>query len=192
MYRHVKQQLVTARLFTTMATVAVATATAACGSSAPPQSTASSNTSPLSDKSGPPRRLKSTGSTEAFSKCMRANGVTNFPDLGSNGITIGAGNGTLSINGVSINALAYEAARPKCQKYLPHQHVTQEQTEQQSERDLRFANCMRSHGVSKYPDPKASSSSGSSQQAVHLQGINPSAPTFQAAAKQCGGFNPKG
>jgi len=123
---------------------------------------------------------------------MRANGVTNFPDLGSSGMIIGAGNGTLSINGVSVNAPAYRAARPKCQKYLPHQQLTQEQAAQQTQRDLRFANCMRDHGVSNYPDPKPNSSSGGSEQAVHLQGINLSAPAFRAAAQHCGGFNPKG
>ena len=180
------------RLLVAAAALAAAMTIAACGSDTPSGSTASSSTSPTSGKSGPPSHPKAAGSTEAFSKCMRANGVPNFPDLGSNGMEIAAGKGTLSINGVSVNAPAYKAARPKCRKYLPHQQVTQEQATQLYQHALTFAKCMRRNGVPDYPDPQANSSSGGNQ-AGHLPpSINPSAPGFQTAAKTCGGFNPKG
>jgi hypothetical protein len=126
-----------------------------------------------------------------FSKCMRANGVPNFPDLSNNGMRIEASPGqTLSINGVSINAPAFAAARQKCQKYLPHQQATPAQAAQQRQQGLEFSKCMRSHGVPNFPDPKVVSSAGGNR-TVYLPGINFQSPAFQAAAKACGG-GPKG
>ena len=67
---------------------------------------------------------------------------------------------------------------------------TQAQAQQRAS-GLKFANCMRSHGVPNYPDPKVFNGQGGNQE-VYLPGINPSAPAFQTAAKAYGGFNPKG
>lgn len=43
---------------------------------------------------------------------------------------------------------------------------------------LRFASCMRSHGVPHFPDPSSSGSFGGS-------GINPASPAFNAAQSAC-------
>ncbi|HTX32318.1 MAG TPA: hypothetical protein VMD09_13130 [Solirubrobacteraceae bacterium] len=144
---------------------------------------------------GATRSISTTASATqsglAFSNCMRANGVPNFPDLGSTGIQIAGSGQTISVNGVSLNGPAYEDARAKCQKYLPtHKTASPSQQEQaqQRARGLKFANCMRSHGVPNYPDPRYYNGG----QQVYLPGINPYAPAFQTAAKACGGFNPKG
>ena len=51
---------------------------------------------------------------------------------------------------------------------------------------VRFANCMRSHGVTNYPDP---SSNGRAQS---LNQINPSSPTFQRAYTACQKYLPNG
>jgi len=128
----------------------------------------------------------------AFSKCMRANGVPNFPDLGNNGIRIEGSGQTLSVNGISVSAPAFMAARQTCEKYKPHTSGTPTavQAAQQHEEGLKFARCMRSHGVPNFPDPKVVSSHGGNQ-TVYLPGINPHAPAFQTAAKACSG-GPKG
>lgn len=47
---------------------------------------------------------------------------------------------------------------------------------------LRFASCMRSHGVPKFPDP----SSGGGIQIQASSGINPQTPAFKAAQSACG------
>jgi hypothetical protein len=164
-----------------------------CGGSAPSRTastTASRRTYGSSASSGSGSHL--TSPTQTFSKCMRADGVPNFPDLSSNGMRIAANGQTISINGVSINVPAFTAARQKCEKYMPHTGgtPTPAQSAQQQQQDLRFARCMRSHGIPNFPDPNTSSSGGA--QTVHLGGINLSGPAFQAAAKKCGGFNPKG
>ncbi len=135
---------------------------------------------------GPPGAL-------AFSKCMRANGVPNFPDIAAGGIQVvstqGPNGQTLSVNGVSVNAPAFRAARQKCQKNMPHLRASQAQTAQAIQQGLKFARCMRSHGVPNFPDPKVFSSHGGNQQ-VYLPGVNAQSPAFQAGAKACGG--PKG
>jgi hypothetical protein len=121
---------------------------------------------------------------------MRANGVPNFPDLSSNGMLIQGSAHAISVNGVSLNAPAFLAARAKCQKYLPSAYASAAATAQQRQRGLNFAKCMRSHNVPNFPDPKVISSSGGNQ-LVYLAGINLQSPAFQAAAEACGG-GPKG
>lgn len=162
--------------------VACAIAVAACGSSGKPSDSGSSaSTGGGSD---------STGSTLVFSKCMRAKGVPNFPDLSSHGMLIQGNAHTISVNGVSLSAPAFLAARADCQKYLPSAYLSAAQTAQQRQRGLNFAKCMRNHGVPNFPDPKVISSSGASQR-VYLPGVDPQSPAFRAAAKVCGG-GPKG
>lgn len=52
---------------------------------------------------------------------------------------------------------------------------------------LRFADCMRSHGVPNFPDPPAG---GGGIQFKAGSGINPQSPAFQAAQKACGNLIP--
>jgi hypothetical protein len=163
--------------------VGVAAALAACGSASPSSSGSSGTGSALTASRVHDDALK-------FAQCMRANGVPNFPDLGNNGMRIEGGGQTISINGVSVDAPAYRAARQKCQKYLPHTQGSPAQAAQQQQRGVKFARCMRSHGVPNFPDPKVVSSHSGNQQ-VYLPGINPQSPAFQTAAKACGG-GPKG
>ena len=180
MHDHRTPPLRLARLLTAAATFAAATTIAACGSSSP-----TSASSPTGISSNP------TSSTLAFSQCMRANGVPNFPDLSNNGMRIEGSGQTISVNGVSVNAPAFTAARQKCQQHLPHSDASPAQTAQQRQRGLTFARCMRSHGVPNFPDPKVITTSPGGNQEVYLPGINPQSPAFQAGAKACGG-GPKG
>jgi hypothetical protein len=159
-----------------------------CGSSTPTGTSSSRTASGSSSSSG----SHLTSSTLAFSKCMRANGVPSFPDLSNNGIRIEGSGQTITVNGVSVNAAAYAAARQKCEKYMPHTSgtPTPAQSAQERRQALNFARCMRRHGVPNFPDPKFIPSSHGNQ-TVSLSGINPYAPAFQTAAKKCGG-GPKG
>jgi hypothetical protein len=49
---------------------------------------------------------------------------------------------------------------------------------------LAFSNCMRSHGVSNFPDP-GSSGGGVQIQIGPSSGVNPQAPAFQSAQRSC-------
>ncbi len=195
MHDYLRQPFGHTRLPAALAALAATTIIAACGSSSPTvansSATASSRPSGSSSSSG--SGSSSTGSALPFSKCMRANGVPNFPDLSNNRMRIEASGQTISVNGVSVSVRAFTAARQKCEKYMPHASgtPTPAQAAQEHQQDLKFASCMRTHGVPNYPDPKVISSSNGNQTA-YLPGINPSAPAFQTAAKACGGFNPKG
>ena len=174
-----------ARLLAAGAVLAAATTIAACGSSSP--NTASSATTSATSVAS-----SSSDSTLAFSKCMRANGVPNFPDLSSNGMRIEGGTGqTISVNGVSVNAPAFLTARQSCERYMPHAHGSQTQNAQQTQRGLQFARCMRSHGVPNFPDPKVVGSHDGNQE-IYQPGLElQQSPAFQTAVKDCGGFNPK-
>jgi hypothetical protein len=191
MNEHQPRAVRPARLLGTFAAVVAAITIAACGSSAPNRSTAASPTSsPTGANASTGSGSSSASSTLAFSNCMRSHGVPNFPDLGSNGIKIEASGQTLSVNGVSVDAPAFLAARQECQKYMPTQQATPTEAAHQRQRGLEFAKCMRSHGVPNFPDPKVVSSHGGNQ-VLYLPGINPQSPAFEAAAKACGG-GPKG
>lgn len=180
MHDHFRQPPRRARLLTAAATLAAAATIAACGSTSSPTAPTSRSSNRSSDPS-------STSPALAFSKCMRANGVPNFPDLSGFGMKIAAGSGgqAISINGVSLNGPAYQAARAKCQKYMPRHTATipsaQAQAKQRAS-GLKVARCMRSHGVPNYPDPKYYGHG----QVVYIPGVNPATPAFQAAAKICG------
>lgn len=125
---------------------------------------------------------------------MRSNGVPNFPDLGGSGMRIEGSGQTLLVNGFSVNAPAFVAARAKCEKYIPHGNgnPSPAQTAEQMRKNLQFARCMRSHGVSSFPDPKITiSSNGNGVVDLRGSGLNFQSPAFKAASQACGG-GPKG
>lgn len=53
----------------------------------------------------------------------------------------------------------------------------------------RFAACMRSHGVSNFPDPRVTDSDGS--QRIAVQVVGPGTSAFRAARKACAGIMPQ-
>ncbi len=57
-----------------------------------------------------------------------------------------------------------------------------------SDQGLKFANCMRAHGVPNFPDPN----SGGGIQIPLGSGLKPQSPAFQAAQKRCGKLLPGG
>ena len=124
---------------------------------------------------------------------MRSDGVPNFPDLSSSAMLIQANGQTLSVNGVSVDASAFLAARAKCEKYMPHVAASPAQAAHQTRKGLQFARCMRSHGVPNFPDPKlTTSTNGNAVADLRGAGLNFQSPAFKAAATACGGFAPKG
>ncbi len=105
--------------------------------------------------SGPPSP-STIGSDElAFAKCMRSNGVPNFPDPGaSGGFLFHAGAGFIS-------SPAFKAAQAKCHELLPGggppgPGSSTNPSPQTLTRMLKLAQCMRGHGVYNFPDPRTS------------------------------------
>lgn len=125
---------------------------------------------------------------------MRDNGVPNFPDLSSDRMLLQASGQTVSVNGVSIDAPAFSAARARCERYMPgHVVASNGQQAQAFARALNFSRCMRAHGVPNFPDPKAATTGPGGNSAVDLRhsGLNFNSPAFMSATKACGG-GPKG
>jgi hypothetical protein len=125
-----------------------------------------------------------------FSRCMRANGVPNFPDPdGSGALQFGSG------SGIDPRSPGVQAAMQKCHKDLPTPHFTPAQLQAQKAAALRFSQCMRSHGVTNFPDPQFGPGG---QAAVKIggpgSGFDPNSPSFQHAMQACAslGLGPKG
>ena len=126
------------------------------------------------------------GDPAAYSACMRKNGVPDFPDPDSQGrlkITGGQrANGQKF--GVDPNSPQFKKAQQACQKLQPKGGKPSPQ-EQAKERQamLKFAQCMRSHGVPKFPDPQFPAGGGSLM--TIGKDVNPNSPQFKAAQQAC-------
>ena len=107
--------------------------------------------------------------TAAFARCMRSNGVPTFPDPASSG----------EIPKVQVVAAAksnprFNTAQAACMHLLPNGSLAPPQTAAQKRTqladELSFAKCMRSRGVSRFPDPTAQGQL--SVEMVQAQGID--------------------
>jgi hypothetical protein len=176
-----------------LALVALAPLLAACGSS----NTNSSNGAGASASAGPGKAVSaSTGI--AFARCVRSHGVPNFPDPtggSGGGVQIQASQragsgGTMTVNGVPVSAPAFQSAMQKCQSYMPHGgKLPPGGIASIRAKSLKFASCMRSHGVPNFPDPQIQSGPGGGV-GVRIGGpgsnINPGSPAFKTAQQDCG------
>jgi hypothetical protein len=179
------QSLITVR--GVAALVALALPLAACGSSNPSTTSASATSSKAEHGI-------------ALANCMRANGVPNFPDPSSTsggGIQIqqsarsGSGPST-EVNGVPVNGPAFQSAMQKCHSYLPNGgHPPPGGLAAARQKALKFAACMRSHGVPNFPDPRVSSGPGGGigiRIGAPGSGLDPNSPAFKSAQQACGTF----
>jgi hypothetical protein len=150
---------------------------AACGggSSASSASSTSTTTAPAGG-SGP------SGASGGFlqqavkyAQCMRSHGVANFPDPDPNG-------GAMPINppGVDTTSATYKAALAACKQYLTPEGSNPNQQTGAQNQQLKFAQCMRAHGITDFPDPSTSTG----QQTLPSD-IDPNSSAFQAANKAC-------
>src|SRR5919106_2238352 len=87
-----------------------------------------------------------------FAKCMRDNGVSEFPDPpASGGLTI---DGVLNGSSLDPNAPAWKQAIGACKDLQPPGFTGDEEvTAEEQEARLEFAQCIRDNGVEDFPDP---------------------------------------
>jgi hypothetical protein len=165
-----------------VAVVGLSLLAAACGGGSPGAKVAQIGTTSSAKGSGSPS-ASGSGSPTAFAACMRSHGVPNFPDPDSQGhfkITGGVSNGKTF--GVDTNSAQFKAADRACRKLQPNGgRPTAAQQQQEQQQMLKYAQCMRSHGVPKFPDPKA----GGALTLGDKSGVDPNTPQFQAAQKTC-------
>jgi hypothetical protein len=158
---------------------------AACGSSSP----STNNTA------------KGYSQALAFSKCMRAHGVSNFPDPSTSGGGVQLAIGPSS--GINPQAPAFRAAQQSCQHLLPNGGQPSAQASAQAKAQLlRTSECMRAHGITDFPDPQTGSPPSNPTGYSAVMGvdgaflaipssINPRSPAFKQAAAVCN-FGPRG
>ncbi len=137
-----------------IATIALAVLAAACSGG------------PSSSRTGVPPRAgasSGSGSTVAYSACMRSHGVPNYPDPDSNGHLAKGG-----AQQFGVSSSQFESAQRACADLFPNIDgsfmdqfhgcveggVCPQALVQQALTLMRnFAQCLRSHGVPNWPDP---------------------------------------
>ena len=132
--------------------------------------------SPGTAKGGPSAPSTPASAKEiAFAQCMRAHGITDYPD--SDGPLKVTGSGDLNPGNPT-----YRKARQACQPLLPVIRLSPAQAAQGNADVLRFAHCMRQHGITKFPDPRAGIDGNDT---VFLGKIDLHSPQFLAAQHAC-------
>jgi hypothetical protein len=189
------------------APVSLALVLAACGSSSPSiahlKSPANSHRPSSPSSSGGPSFSSSSGSGSGgggsstvvlgagahkslkYAQCMRTHGVPNFPDP--------TADGSFSLTGINPRSQQVQNAQNICGKLLSlgRQTPSPAQQAQALASALKFSQCMRSHGVTNFPDPQSSGGGiRISLKASASGGLDPSSPIFQAAQKACRGSLP--
>ncbi len=119
-----------------------------------------------------------------FAECMRNNGISAFPDPPASGaFTIdGIANGSP----LDTNSAAFTQAISACKKLEPAGFTGQKATPQQMNARLKFAQCMRDHGVPDFPDPTPDGPLIDTNRIPSLAGKDPRTdPGFNAAMQTC-------
>ncbi len=157
-------------------------ALAACGSSS-----SSTSSTAIASAGG-------TGGTQFqarlnLAKCLRAHGL-NVPDPSSGGGPAGGGGIFRSLR--NYPQAQVTAARQACQQYFaqafPRLNISPAQRAQLQQQLVKFAECMRSHGVD-VPDP--STSTGGFGIGRTFRSIDRNSPAFKSALSACQSLRPR-
>jgi hypothetical protein len=128
----------TARPLAVLVLSAVVALISACGSNSP-AATGGNNTA------------ANLAEAVKFSQCMRANGVSQFPDPDASGaLTI---DGVINGSSLDPNSATFQQAISACKDLEPPGFMGPQRTPQQQEAALKFAQCIRDNGVPDFPDP---------------------------------------
>ena len=123
----------------------------------------------------------STNGLLAFSQCMRSKGISSFPDPQR----FAGGDVKLTIRQLGSSP-QIRTALTACRRFLPTGGSGQRAgglSSTQLADALSFARCMRSHGVSRFPDPTAQD--GLTVDMVRAQGIDVRSPTVLRVVQTC-------
>jgi hypothetical protein len=115
---------------------------AGCGSGENGSTGAASGTRTAS--SGSDKKLTARDKAVKFAECMRANAVPHFPDPDPKGD---------STFGVDVTREVWLKAIDACKALKPPGALSSKRTPKQQSASLRFAQCVRDHGVKDFPDP---------------------------------------
>jgi hypothetical protein len=119
----------------------------------------------------------------AYSSCMRRHGVQRFPDPDSSGVIP-----KVSLQQLGVSSLRFQAAQAACRRLLPTNQAgppTQSALRQAWSNTVKFARCMRSHGVSNWPDPTADSTHPDRPNFNLPVGIDLNSPQMTTKIRKC-------
>jgi len=117
----------------------------------------------------------SQGNPARFAQCMRGHGVPSFPDPNSNGqFTLAITKG----GSLDPNSATYKSALQACHQY-DTSFGSSNGSGASNGNTLKFAQCMRSHGVTDFPDPRSGGGG------LTAGGDVQSNPHFQSAMQAC-------
>jgi hypothetical protein len=130
-----------------------------------------------------------SASAVAYTQCVRSHGVPDYPGPNTSGQLQKITPSNEAQLGVSDSR--FNAAQVACQRLWPYQAPTQAQQRQQLTNDLKFARCMRAHGVP-VPDPVSGPDGPRFVISVSKDGFDPSSPQVLSRAHQCEDVLPAG
>jgi hypothetical protein len=114
---------------------------------------------------------------EAYARCMRSHGISDFPDpttSGGVGITLNGGRGS----DLDPNDPRFKTANRACQSLAPSAHAAPAPSAQKIAAEVKWARCMRARGLPNFPDPNGRGAFDSSK-------FDENSPAFQFASKAC-------
>jgi hypothetical protein len=120
----------------------------------------------------------------AWAKCMRQNGTPDWPDPDTNG-AFPNNNGSLTRIRKSAG---YTKASSSCKNLEVSGGLPPAEAEKQFEGLLKYSQCMRQHGISKFPDPIKDKSG------VGIQipkGFDETSAAYKAAQNNCKSLKPR-
>ena len=123
----------------------VALISAGCGSNAPSETATASNSGTASSSgTGGNKKLTARDKAVKFAECIRAHGVSDFPDPNAK---------NQFEYGVSVTLAVWKRATTACKDLQPPGTLSARRTPKQQSASLRFAQCVRDNGVKDFPDP---------------------------------------
>jgi hypothetical protein len=171
----------------TIATAGLALIASACGGS-PGSDVAqlgSTTTQTSRSSSSPASAPAQQNRAVAYARCMRSNGVPNWPDPDSSGVF---DKSKLTSQQLGASSSRVAAAQSACRHLLPNggSGPTAAQVQQAKAQALTFSQCVRAHGVPTFPDPD---STGRIPDPASV-GVDQGSPKFRAANQACGKSRP--
>jgi hypothetical protein len=119
----------------------IALITAGCGSKAP---TATTTGNAGSIDAGGNENATGQGRAVKFAECIRGHGVPHFPDPDAKGDFV---------FGIDVSPAVWRKAVDACKDLEPPGALSGKRSPKQQSAALRFAQCIRDHGVKDFPDP---------------------------------------
>jgi hypothetical protein len=183
--RHRGGRLISRRAVTGLAAlISLALPVAGCGGSGSPgghvaQLGPTTTATPSSPSTGSPA-ASPQGNGVAYSRCMRSNGVPDYPDPSSSG---GTDKSKVTAARSEVGSSRFDTAVDACKHLLPPSPAgpTPAEVQQVMSGMANVARCIRSHGVPNWPDP----SLDAGRPTFDIHSIDYKAPRISAAIHEC-------